>query len=113
MRESGTNCSVVVCCKGEGQEPKIHKGVVAALGKIAGVEDIREVFESPNKYGYIMSHVSFRFDVQDKYNYSGGSLSIDYKRKMVFMPNMGYFVQGDLNVKSVIALVKENYELGG
>ncbi len=88
-----------------------HNEIVSALKQIDGYSDVKHIHESPNKYGNVTSSISFKYNVEDMFNYTKGGVSIDYKINQLFMPDKGYFIIDDLNVKDVIALIKKHNKI--
>ena len=88
-----------------------HNEIVSALKQIDGYSDVKHIHESPNKYGNVTSSISFRYNVKGMFNSTIGSVSIDFKPNQVFMPDKGYFIIDDLNVKDVIALIKKHNKI--
>lgn len=89
----------------------IHKETVDLISNIKGVQDVSEIFENPNKYHDITSHIYFKYNVEDKYNYTKGEVVIAYKIKQVFIPLKGYFILDELTANNVVNLVKKKYKL--
>jgi len=89
---------------------EIHNDLVLAISKIKGVERVRELFESPNRYGNTVGTVSFRFNILDDFNFSKGEVSIDYKNQLVFIPEVGNRVIDGLNVDEIVKALKSKYK---
>ena len=88
-----------------------HNEIVSALKQINGYSDVKDVYESPNKYGDIKSSISFKYNIEDRFNYTKGCISIDYKINQLFILDKGYFIIDDLNVRDVIALIKKHNKI--
>lgn len=95
----------------ESENIDIHNNIVKGISNISGVEDVKELFENPNKYNSIVSHISFKYDIEDKDNYNKGSFNLDYKRKVLFIPDKGYIPLESIDPENIISIIKKNYNL--
>ena len=89
---------------------EIHNALVLEISKIKGVENIKEIFESLNIYGHTTSEISFRFAVSGEFNFSSGSISIDYKNQLVFIPDIGPKIIKGLSILEMINALKKRYK---
>lgn len=69
---------------------ELHQTILSFLKNKEGNVEVKELYESPNKYGDITGNFSWKFNYKDKYNFVYGRLSIDYSRKVAFIPDVGY-----------------------
>lgn len=90
---------------------QIHNQLIEALKKIKGIDDVNYLFENPNKYGDVMSYFYFKHHIEDKWNFSRGEFSFDYKLKQLFIPNKGYQILDNVDVTNIVKIVKEHYKL--
>jgi hypothetical protein len=88
-----------------------HNEIVSRISKIEGVADVKDVFENPNKYGDIVSHIAFKHHIKDRWNYSLSEIGIDYKKNQVFVCNQGYFILQGLRVNDILSLVEKKFKL--
>lgn len=85
-----------------------HQNLVAEIKKLS-VSHIKEAFEAPNKYGNIVSQISFKHDIQDQHNYSVGGLTTDFSNGQHFIPMFGY--QELSSIEEIITTLKNHYKL--
>jgi len=86
-----------------------HQNLINEIIKLSGVSQVKQLFESPNKYGDTVSHISFKFDTKDNYNYSVGRITTNFTSKTTFIPDLGY---KEINsVQESIQALKQHYNL--
>lgn len=87
--------------------------MVEKIGAIKGVFEVKELFENPNKYGDVISHISFRYNYIDRWNYFKGRIVFTYKNRQLFIPDKGYLVLKKLDTFKIIEEIKNHYKLLG
>lgn len=88
-----------------------HEKLVNEIKKLKGVNDVREEFENPNKYGDTVSHISFRYNIEDEWNYSKAGIVFNYKNKQLFIPNKGYSILNKLDINEIIKQIISYYKI--
>lgn len=90
----------------------IHDEIVESISEIKGVVDVKEIFENPDKYGNVVSHIGFKYDYQDQFNHTKGAMTIHWHQNnvQVFIPEKGYFIV-DKETHPIVMLLEREYEL--
>ncbi|MCU4165723.1 hypothetical protein [Carboxylicivirga caseinilyticus] len=89
----------------------IHNEIVDYLKNIKGAYQIEDVFESPNKYGDVVSHFSARYEQKDRWNYRKAQFVITWNQLRLFIPDFGYRTLPDTDIKNLLPLLKEGFPL--
>jgi hypothetical protein len=90
---------------------EIHTSIVKTLSEMRGIEEVSQCFENPNKYGEVTSSISFKFNIINSYNYSQRRFGVSYKRKVVFIPDLGYLTLDEITPESVMDLLQSKLSL--
>ena len=93
---------------------KLHKLLVKEIGNIKGITEFKDYFENPNKYNETISDFTFKFDVEDKFNYSKANIKYTHDDSKLFIPDFGYKIIGGNDkkkTKDIITHIKKWYKL--
>lgn len=88
----------------------IHNELSEKIFKIPNIENFRQIFENPNKYGNTISHFSFKCNISSN-GYTLANFSFEYNRAVLFIPNKGYKLFKTFDVNSIVKEIVDYYKL--